>query len=280
VLHTEVFGPSRFQRVDPAVATTGDAVWFGLGLCGEALSRGLPVDVLALLTAQELLRRALGLRRSLVLVADSNAVAVGHPRAAVEAVADRAEDTLHRLGAVLDLPFECVRGSAVATWREAAGLDASSPYEAHQLAQMEAMRRAGASVKLGWVMPGSHRDERYFDRLYRERVGGSVAFAYAVCGRALDPRRPRACPYVATRPDRRLVIGTGESVRAKLHAAHQYPREVAGYRRLLRRIGRGLARLRGTPTRCRPEQSLQRILDRAEALEGGRAHGAAAAEGG
>jgi hypothetical protein len=266
-LSAEVFAAKQHQRLDRDALAGGDSVWFGLGICGTTLSAALPIDVLLLLCGQELLRRALGLRRSIVLVADSNAIAVGHPRAQVQAVAERVEGSIARLRSALDLPVDCVRASAVASWSEHARHEALvrglPAYEAHQLVQTEALRRAGATVKLGWIMPGGARDERYFDRLHRERGGGRVAFAYTVCGRGLAVGRPRACPYVVERPDERILVAPGESIANKLHRArHRAPRETAGYRRLLRRITRTIARMRGAPIRRAPERELQSLLDR------------------
>jgi hypothetical protein len=266
VLSAEVFAGKNHHALDADAVARGDAVWFGLGICGRRLSAGLPIDVLLLLVGQELLRRALGLRRSIVLVADTNAMAVGHPRAQVHAVAQHIEDCLDRLRSALDLPVDGVLASTMVSWSEHARhealVDGLPAYEAHQIVQMEALRRIGATVKLGWVMPGADRDERYFDRLHRERGGETVAVAYTVCGRSLAVGHPRACPYVVERPEDRLLLASRESIAAKLDEARaRAPREVAGYRRMLRRITRALARLRGEPIRRAPEQELQSLLE-------------------
>jgi len=201
-----------------------------------------------MLLGQESLRRALGLSESIVLVADSNAAAVGFPRQAVERVAAAAEGTLRNVGEMLGLPLQFVRGSEIAPWSAVARCSSSKddPYDAHQLAQMAAMAERGATVKVGWVMSAGSHDEAYFDGLFESRFPGAMSFVYSVCGRALNHRRPRVCPYVATHPGQRIMLETGERIEAKLASATQEDeREVAGYRRLLRKIGRSLAQIHG-----------------------------------
>ena len=267
VLCSEVFAAERFQRMDAVALSRADSVWFGLGLCGKSLSTALPVDVLVMLAGQELLRQALGLHRSAVLIADTNAIAVGHRRAAVNAVADRVERQVLDLGAALGFPLELVRGSEVAPWstmaRQDVDLATLPPYEAHQVVQMDRMAQRGATLKLGWVMPGARWDERHFDALHQAHGSRRLAYAYTVAGRALDPHRPRQCPYVAEDAATRLVVGSSTPLADQLEAARQHsPREVNGYRRLLRRIARVLAQLDGAPSRVRSEHAVQAILDR------------------
>ena len=267
VLRSEVFAAEQFQRMDPVALSRADSVWFGLGLCGKSLSTALPVDVLVMLAGQELLRQSLGLQRSIVLVADTNAIAVGHPRAAVNAVADRVERQLIDLSTALGFSIELVRGSEVAPWSTMARQDVEvatlPPYEAHQVVQMDRMAQRGATLKLGWVMPGARWDERHFDALHEAHGHARLAYAYTVGGRALDPHRPRQCPYVAEVAATRVVVGTTSPIADQLEAAREAsPREVNGYRRLLRRIARALAQLEGEPCRMRSEQAVQAILDR------------------
>lgn len=267
VLRSEVFAAVQFQRMDPIALSRADAVWFGLGLCGKRLSTALPVDVLVMLAGQELMRQALGLRHSVVLIADTNAIAVGHPRAAVHAVADRVERQLLELAAALGFSIDLVRGSQIAPWSTMARQDVEvatlPPYEAHQVVQMDRMAQRGATLKLGWVMPGARWDERHFDALHRAHGHARLAYAYTVGGRAFDPHRPRQCPYVAEVAATRLVVGSSVPIAEQLEAAREHaPREVNGYRRLLRRIARALAQLEGEPCRIRSEHAVQAILDR------------------
>lgn len=265
VLRSDLFAPRGEHRLDAIAVDNASAVWLGVGLCGERLSLGLPVDVLGMLAAQEMLRRALVLPRSLVLIADSNALAVGHDRSRVERVARRTEDTLEQVADELGFPFECVRGSEIAPWSEAVrwAQHDEDPYLCHQRIQMDVMRELGATLKVGWSMSNARRDEVAFDTRYEGLRPGTMAFAYVVCGRALDHRRPRRCPYVVAHPHERVLLRGGENIARKLAEADSASiREVAGYRRLLRKIGRGIAMLRGERPPRRPEELVQQLLDR------------------
>lgn len=266
VLAQDLLAPASTHRIEPAAMARVRSVWLGIGLCsGSSLSRGLPVDVLAMLLAQESLRRALGLEHSDVLIADSNAVAVGFSRTEVAEVTARTQGVLERLGEVLALPLRCVRGSEVAPWSTVARFPSPprcDPYETHQVVQMSAMADRGATLKVGWVMSAGCHDEAYFDRCFDAVHPGEMAFVYAVCGRALHHRRPRACPYVTVHPEERVLLEAGEDVFAKFAAVPaEHAREVAGYRRLLRKIGRAVAQVRGERAPREAERVVQDLLD-------------------
>lgn len=267
-LRYDLFAPPPCQRVHGDAVVRARAVWLGIGLCsGQAISQGLPVDVLAMLLGQEALRRALGVEHSEVLIADSNAIAVGFSRTEVEAAASSTEATLERVAERLSLPIRCVRGSTIAPWSAVARderLAREEPYDAHQMAQMSAMTERGACVKVGWVMSSGVHDESYFDGRFESLYPGTMAFVYAVCGRALNHRRPRVCPYVAVNPAERILLRAGESIGEKLAAvAPEAEREVGGYVRLLRKIGRAIAQLGGNGRAPRmAELVVQDLLDR------------------
>src|SRR5690606_11133785 len=126
------------------------------------------------------------------------------------------------------------------------GSEAEDPYDAHQMVQMAAMAERGATFKIGWVMSSGVHDEAYFDRRFEALHPGAMAFAYSVCGRALNHRRPRVCPYVAVNPSERVLLQRGESLEHKFRLAPpDAQREVGGYLRLLRKIGRAVAQLNG-----------------------------------
>ena len=259
--------PRHHALADEAVA--GATPWAGIGLCGAELSRGLPVDVLALLLALDDTRVALRAEHALVVIADSNARAVGFAKADVERRAAVTHARLAELAALLQLPLRFARGADVARWSDAARvarrLPHAGPYEVHQLAQMLALARAGATLKVGWRARGMLGDEAYFDRLYGVVADQAPAlgFVYAVGGRGLHPSRPRACPYVVMRPGERILLDPGERIDAKLAAAQaEAPREVLGYRRLLGKLGRELARRCGERIARPHEQRVQVLLDR------------------
>lgn len=266
VPHCELFAPSPI-RGRPDRLWGAASTWFGIGLSGRKVSTGLPVDSLVLLLGQELLRRRLGHRESVVLVADSNAIAAGHPAREVEAAARRTEATLSSVARRLRLPLRFVRGSSLVD--EPSVRDATRrwenppPYIAHQLAQMRALAKRGATLKLGWAMSGSYRDEASFDRGYRRIADPPMAFLYTICGRSLDRARPRACPYLCEDPATRILLEPGEDIEAKLAsaAATRAAPAVRGYRRFLGKLGRATARLQGRPVPRDPLSSLQGLVD-------------------
>ncbi|MCA9653325.1 MAG: hypothetical protein H6712_02930 [Myxococcales bacterium] len=251
------------HRLRPAALEQSEAAWFGVGVTtGGRLSRGLPLDVLGLLYAQELVRRTLGWSRSMILVADSNAQAAGLDALAVRRLGVQVERRLRETIAQLDFPVEVRlssslgRPSALPGFARLAGLP---PYVALQLAQTERMRELGAGLKLGWAWPGAVQDERYFDDLYRREYGPGIASIYVSGGSTLDPRRPRACPYVCSTPESRLLLRPGEELERKLSRA---PRTAARrYQRLLGKLARAHCRLTGTERSRRPWVVLQGLLD-------------------
>jgi len=257
----ELFAPLGLQSPGPIAPNA--TPWAGIGLCSTRLSPALPVDALALLCGLERTRRALGARMAWCLLADSNAQAVGFDPGAVEAAAARTETVLRSVCRQLGFPVQCIRGSEVEASPLPPTLRTLPPYEAHQLAQMRAMARRGAAVKVGWRLSSSARDEAYFDRLYRAHVGPvDLAFVYTIGGRTFDSRRPRACPYVVTDPGARMLLRRGERVLERLDRERaRDPRAARGYTKLVRKIGRELATLAGhRPHRC-PEVHVQSVLD-------------------
>lgn len=248
-------------------STASACTWFGIGISNGSPSRGLPVDVLVMVLAQEMVRRTLGQRRSRILVADTNAVRSGFDELAVRRVAANVERTISAITERWGFPVEVFRASTHARHHEIAELartvatsdDTNNPYVAEQLAQMELMRREGAAIKLGWTLSSSAHDEAFFDTRFAQTFPVAPSFVYTIGGRTLDPRRPRACPYLCDDPATRLLLHRGEDVRAKL--AEDGP-ATRGYRRLLGKIARAHARLVGGLDPRRPEDTVQAIIDR------------------
>jgi hypothetical protein len=235
-------------HLSPSALAAGSASWFGVGVSGENASRGLPIDVLVLVYAQELVRRSLGWERSYVLVADLDAITPNIPSLAVRRATDRALDRLSSVVARLGFPVGLLTASELAraeTTRIAAAIRSDNPYVRQQLAQTEVMRRRGVTAKIGWALSSVTLDETFFDGIYRQLHGNKVSFLYAIGGRTLDPRRPRACPYLCDDPDRRILLEPGEDVVQKLASAR--PSSARGYRRLLDKLARAHARLTGDP---------------------------------
>lgn len=256
------------HRLRPRALEQSDTAWFGVGVTTSGhLSRGLPLDVLALLYAQELVRRTLGWSRSVVLVADSNAQATGLDALAVRRSGVQVERRLRETIALLGFPVEVRASSSLgrAASRPGSGLPGLErlgslpPYTALQLAQTERMRELGAGLKLGWSWPGAVQDERYFDDLHAREYGPHMASMYVTGGCTLDARRPRACPYLSSSPDQRLLLRPHEDLDRKLARAGRTPRR--RYERLLGKLARAHCRLTGTERSQRPWTVLQGLLD-------------------
>lgn len=257
-------GARGWHRFTPAGLQQAHAAWFGVGVTTRGgLSRALPLDVLGLVQAQELVRRTLGWERSLVVVADSNAQAAGADALAVRRLAVQVERRLRELAAVLDVPLDVRLTSTLGKAHALPGLAASEPvlppYVAHQVAQTELLRRRGVGLKLGWAWRGAWQDERYFDDLHAREHGTRIASVYMGGGTTLDPRRPRACPYVCSDPAARLLLHPGEDLERKLAHAPAVGRH--RYERLLGKLARAHCRLTGAARPRRATQLLQDLLE-------------------
>jgi hypothetical protein len=260
----ELFARRQYEPVisfEALESTT--STWFGVGVAADDASCGLPVDVLILVFAQEMVRRELGLAKSSILIADSNACNAGVPRLDVHRAASLAQAPLEALIDRFGFPVDIRRSSSLAPASEVErrqdALEIDNGYVAQQLVQTEIMRTRGAAVKVGWALSACTYDETYFDRLYRNRFGDSVTFAYTIGGRTLNTQRPRACPYLCREPNDRLLLGTRENAVRKLYTDAASP-AVRGYRRLIGKLARAYHHLTehdpGTP-----ETFLQFIVD-------------------
>jgi len=241
--------------------------WFGVGLSGRSPSRGVPIDILQMVFAQEVVRRALGLRRSFVLLADSNACAAGHPLSAITAVKERFEWTLLSLARQFRFPLEVLSaatlGSPLHSLLLARRVETPSAYVAQQVVQMQIMRQAGAGVKIGWAVRGFDNDERRFDRLHDRSFQARLAYIYTRGGRSLSAARPRCSPYVCENRADRLLLEPGERLEAKLDRFGRDRRHplVRGYRRLLAHLSRAHRLLVGPDRPWAPEKRIQSIVD-------------------
>jgi len=246
---------------------SSSASWFGVGLSGRCPSQGVPVDILQMVFAQEIVRRSLGLARSFVLLADSNACAAGHAPSAVAAAKERLDWTLLALARQFRFPLELLSATSLATPRQTRLLmdrvSAPNPYVAEQVAQMQFMRRAGAGVKIGWAVRGFHNDERHFDHLHDRNFPSRLAYIYTRGGRTLNASRPRCSPYVCESRADRLLLEPGEHIATKLDRFGSDRRHplVRGYRRLLAHLARAHRQLVGPDRPWRPEERIQSIVD-------------------
>ena len=244
------------------------ACWFGVGLSGRRPSQGVPVDVLQMVLGQEIVRRSLGLRHSLVLIADSNAYAAGHSPASIGAAKERLEWTLLAVARQFRFPLEVLSATSLSGSLYAHALvrriDTPNPYVAQQVAQMQIMRQAGAGVKIGWAIPGFNHDERHFDHLHDRCFSARLAYVYTRGGRSLSVARPRCSPYVCENRADRLLLEPGERLGVKLDRFGHDRRHplVRGYRRLLANLARAHRQLVDPHRPGAPEERIQSIVDR------------------
>jgi hypothetical protein len=210
-----------------------------------------------------MVRRELGLAKSSILIADSNACNAGVPRLDVHRAASLAQAPLEALVDRFGFPVDIRRSSSLApaseVERKQEALEIDNGYVAQQLVQTEIMRTRGAAVKVGWALSACTYDETYFDRLYRNRFGEQVTFAYTIGGRTLNTQRPRACPYLCREPQDRLLLGTKENSVRKLYGDAASP-AARGYRRLIGKLARAYHHLTGDDPGT-PETFLQFVVD-------------------
>jgi hypothetical protein len=260
----ELFARRQYEPViSPESLESTTSTWFGVGVAADDASCGLPIDVLILVFAQEMVRRDLGLAKSSILIADSNACNAGVPRLDVHRAASLAQAPLEALVDRFGFPVDIRRSSSLApaseVERKQEALEIDNGYVAQQLVQTEIMRTRGAGVKVGWALSACTYDETYFDRLYRNRFGDQVTFAYTIGGRTLNATRPRACPYLCREPRDRLLLGTKENAVRKLHSDTASP-AARGYRRLIGKLARAYHHLTGDDPGT-PESFLQFVVD-------------------
>ena len=210
----------------------------------------------------------LGLERSFVLLADSNACAAGHSPKAIAAAREKLEWTLLSLARQFRFPLEVLSANTLARPLQAHLLmdriQAPNAYVAQQVAQMQFMRLAGAGVKIGWAVRGFHNDERRFDYLHDRSFSSRLAYVYTRGGRSLNASRPRCSPYVCESRADRLLLEPGECIAAKLDRFGRDRRHplVRGYRRLLGHLARAHRQLVGPDRPWLPEARIQSVVDR------------------
>ncbi len=237
------------RQCEPILSESGlavsEAVWFGVGISTDRISSELPLDVMILLYCQEMLRRQLDWPIGLILIADTNALSSGINNFEVRRASARTRDRLERVIADLGFPVSVIFASDIRAPSQQLleSIDVENPYLAQQMAQTEVMRRTGAGLKLGWALSSSKHDETFFDTHYRSHFGDEASFVYSVGGRTLDPKRPRACPYLCKDPAERLLLAPTESVRGKLAAADKSAGR--GAARLLAKLARAHKHLTG-----------------------------------
>lgn len=253
------------------------AVFVGIGLAsGRAVSRVLPIDTLGLLLAAEQVRRAVQAPKLIALVADAHATAHEAPARAVWERARDYEARLLRVGEHCRLgalrvmhASELHAEPGYRNWLSQVARRApvdTRPYVLREVADIAYLQaRHGGLIKVGWALQASARgvlrDERMFDRRFREWVDGSAGFVYAKAGRALSDRRQKMPPYLEWDPAVRICLASGEPVAEKLAWArrHTSVSTYRGVRNHLHAIVRTYGKLVRPVSGSIPEQT-QRIL--------------------
>ncbi len=228
------------EGIDPSfeslVQQFGDkmSIYYGTGICTpKELSVGLPFDILAMMLFSEKLRRTLGLGSVIHHIADTHAKTNTHLNSAeVDQTAKITYEKICRTSANLNLPnIHPILSSTFDNTDEYLFILQSIPEQRHdyirrEVADMEWYRQnSNMYIKIGWIIQATEvelgSDERVYDRTYKKEVGQPVSFIYAKAGRTLDPRRPKASPYISIPGENRILLNKDEMVQTKLEAAEK-----------------------------------------------------------
>jgi hypothetical protein len=205
---------SNFSPKDPG------NLFFGTGLCStKEMSVGLPFEVLSYIVVAARLQQVLGRDKIIHILGDANARTV-FPEADIDGKTKEIVRLIMLVVKNLGLTnYQVILASdhlADPTYVSiTADLSVRAPpdmndYVKLQLADMEWVRRQGATVKLSWSMDGkvARHDERFFDAAYSSLFGqGVMSFIYVPPGKTLGGR-PNVCPYScpADEADKRVLL--------------------------------------------------------------------------
>ncbi len=257
----------------------GGSIYYGTGLTTpNAISVGLPFDVLGMMLTAEKLRVAGEFDKVYHHIADTHAKTNDWiDDEQVDAIADDTISTLELIKRNLGLDaFEFVRASSFDTGDDYQELvstfDSSDEHEyvRREMADMEWYRsREDVRLKLGWIIQASETDmgfdERRFDREYLRFHPGQMSFVYTKPGRTFDTSRPKASPYISIDGEQRLVLRPGMDVEELL--AQQSDPNLGGAKKHLQNIVRLYEGIYGNLGKIGRdgvtfESKLQHIVDR------------------
>lgn len=242
-------------QVDQALARLAKdpkaILYAGIGLAGRALSEGLAIDVLSLLSLTEHLRRQTQRGRATLLIADTNAIAAGYPKILVD---ELAKEYLDQTRALCEHMQSGIEVKMASSWTLLSSAPQSlpraalmtAPYVRVQLEQMQALFAHDYRLKVGWRMPGAKRDEQHFDTIYRQHIEDPTAphrleTIYGLAGRSFNASHPRACPYVSYPEQARILLASSRTVRQQVsQGLCDSSNASRGYRRHLIKIARSL----------------------------------------
>lgn len=220
-------GPTmQFLDRDNIDNRPGGSLYYGTGLTTpNAISVGLPFDILGMMLTAEKIRRAGKFDNVFHHIADTHAKTndwIDHVD--VDTVATRTVETLEQVKKNLKLEnFKIVLASSFDSSPEyktlvnSFGESDEHEYVRREMADMEWYRsRDDVRIKLGWIIQAKETDmgfdERRFDREYLRFHPGQMSFVYIKPGRTFNPSRPKVSPYISIDGEERLLLAPGTNV--------------------------------------------------------------------
>lgn len=245
-------GPSKEFIVEDSFMEPGGSLYYGTGLTTpNAISRGLPFDLLGMMLSAEQIRRSAGLERIYHHVADTHAKTnewISHDE--VDDIAKRTVETVETIKKGLGLTaLEVVLSSSFDETAEygamVEGYDASEEHEyvRREMADMQWYKeKYDVRMKLGWIIQAKETDlgfdERRFDREFLKFHPRELSFIYTKPGRTFDPSRPKASPYITIENEDRLVLSPDTDVRQVFQQANNGDPNLGGAKKHIQSIVR------------------------------------------
>lgn len=197
--------------------------YLGVGVCSrDGLSCGLPVDVLSMILAAELVGT-----EKYVLIADEHAKSNGFGEGNVKKVASLYSGVLSGVIENLGLSgWKVLLGSDVGQRVDyqdfLKSIEEKNSYVKRELADMVWFAEHGVKLKVGWSKDGRPDfGECFFDNKYRELGMNGLFFLYVNSGRTFNPEKPFSAPYFSDNADNRIMLRSGEDVGSKILSAEK-----------------------------------------------------------
>ena len=263
------------EGIDSEGIRPGCSIYYGTGLCtAKEISVDLPFDVLSMILVAERLRKQLGMETVYHHIADTHALSNSFfTPDQVRFHAKRVRESIERVVSNLGLTnFRVVLSSEFDQGVEYQELRTRvnpelNEYVQRELTDMLWYKEKGVCLKLGWIIQSSETglgyDERLFDREFLKSFGRGLSFLYLKAGRTLDPKKPKASPYISTPGEKRVLLIKEEEVSKKLSAAEIEfgNKNLNGARGYLVDIIRAYERLFGPLENLTIEEKIQGIID-------------------
>lgn len=252
--------PTEHTLLENSFTKPGGSIYYGTGLTTpNAISVGLPFDVLGMMLTAERLRRAGQFETVIHHIADTHAKTNDWiNEAAVDSLAAETKKTLESVKSGLGLDnFEIILSSTFDTTSEyKAILEAyedseEAEYVKRELADITWYKaHKDLRLKTSWIIQAKETelgfDERRFDREFLRYHPDGLSFVYTKPGRTHDPSRPKASPYISIEGEERLLIRPNQNVEAILQAAYAKDPNLGGAKKHLTTIVRIYEQLFGS----------------------------------